>query len=85
MGKHKKLLRSEKAKVKLRTKKDKDKLLPKGLNITNVTFKSKKINIQEQLKGADESQILSRRKLDVKVKQQIKTNFFNSNNILFTI
>ncbi|XP_026479435.1 uncharacterized protein LOC113385820 [Ctenocephalides felis] len=49
MGKnnrHKKLLKSERAKVKL-----KGKTLPKGTNVTNTTFKVRKIIIGEQLKN----------------------------------
>lgn len=65
-SKHVKQLKSEKAKVKLKTSK-KAKLLPKGLNVTNTSFKTKKIVIQEQLKQQDSSEILSRRKLNVKV------------------
>lgn len=69
MGKnhrHQKQLKSEKAKVKLKTKGSK--LLPKGLNITDASFKVKKIVVREQLKHQDESQILSHRKLNVKVR-----------------
>lgn len=69
MGKnnrHQKNLKSEKAKVKLKTKKS-TKPLPKGLNVTDTTFKVKKIVIREQLKHHEESEILSRRKLNVKV------------------
>lgn len=49
MGKnnrHKKQLKSERAKVKL-----KGKTLPKGTNVTNTTFKVRKIIIGEQLKN----------------------------------
>ena len=67
MGKHKKNLRTEKSKVKLRSKQEKDRLLPKGLNITNVAFKTKKINIQSQLKQSDDSLIVNNKILDVKV------------------
>ncbi|XP_011496792.1 PREDICTED: testis-expressed sequence 10 protein homolog [Ceratosolen solmsi marchali] len=62
--KHQKQLKSEKAKVKLKTKGSKQ--LPKGLNITDTNFKVKKIVIREQLKQQDATQILSRRKLNVK-------------------
>ena len=86
MGKnnrHIKNLKSEKAKVKLKASK-KGKQLPKGLNITNTSFKTKKIVIQEQLKQQDSSEILSRRKLNVKV---IISFYFknpcNSNTIMF--
>lgn len=68
MGKnnrHKKNIKSEKSKVKL--KQTKAKLLPKGQNITDTTFKVKKIIIKEQLKEHEQSEILSRRKLNVKV------------------
>ncbi|XP_058794298.1 testis-expressed protein 10 homolog [Phymastichus coffea] len=67
MGKnhrHQKQLKSEKAKVKLKTKGSQS--LPKGLNITDASFKTKKIIIREQLKQQDETQILSRRKLNIK-------------------
>lgn len=59
-----KQLKSEKAKVKLKAKKAKQ--LPKGLNVTNPSFKVKKIVIREQLKQHNESDILSKRKLNVK-------------------
>ncbi|KAF7284700.1 hypothetical protein GWI33_021713 [Rhynchophorus ferrugineus] len=67
MGKnhrHKKDLKAEKAKTKL--KQTKTKFLPKGLNITNTTFKVKSIVIPEQLKKKDDEEILSKRKLNVK-------------------
>ncbi|XP_054008434.1 testis-expressed protein 10 homolog [Hylaeus anthracinus] len=67
MGKnnrHMKHLKSEKAKVKLKAKKAKP--LPKGLNVTDPTFKVKKIVIREQLKHHDDTEILSKRKLNVK-------------------
>lgn len=70
MGKaqrHKKVLRSEKAKIKLKAKSaPKTKFLPKGANVTDVNFKVKPIVIREQLKmNADES--WTRRKLSYKV------------------
>lgn len=68
MGKghrHQKHLKSEKSKVKLKGKGQKQ-LLPKGLNITDASFKVKKIIIQEQLKQGT-SEIVSKRKLNVKV------------------
>lgn len=68
MGKnhrHMKNLKSERAKIKLKTSK-KSNQLPKGLNVTNTSFKSKKIVIQEQLKQQDSTEVLSRRKLNVK-------------------
>lgn len=69
MGKnhrHQKQLKSEKAKVKLKTGTKQP--LPKGLNITDASFKVKKIVIREQLKQQDVTQILSHRKLNVKVR-----------------
>lgn len=63
--KHLKRLKSEKAKIKLKAKKTKH--LPKGLNVTDPTFKVKKIVIREQLKQHDETDILSKRKLNIKV------------------
>ncbi|XP_029043536.1 testis-expressed protein 10 homolog isoform X1 [Osmia bicornis bicornis] len=63
-NKHMKRLKSEKAKVKLKAKKTKN--LPKGLNVTDPSFKVKKIVIREQLKQRDETEILSKRKLNVK-------------------
>ncbi|XP_017884775.1 testis-expressed protein 10 [Ceratina calcarata] len=62
--KHLKRLKSEKAKVKLKTKKEKH--LPKGLNVTDTSFKVKKIIIREQLKQHDDTEILSKRKLNIK-------------------
>lgn len=59
--KHKK---AEKAKVKL--KGHATKFLPKGKNITNTTFKVRKIVLQEQLKTHDESQPLTKKKLNIK-------------------
>lgn len=62
--KHIKCLKSEKAKVKLKSKTNR---LPKNLNVTDTSFKAKKIVIREQLKHHDETEILSTRKLNVKV------------------
>ena len=56
--------KAEKAKVKL--KGHATKFLPKGKNITNTTFKVRKIVLQEQLKTPDLNQPLSRKKLNVK-------------------
>lgn len=73
MGKnhrHMKNLKSERAKIKLKTSK-KSNQLPKGLNVTNTSFKSKKIVIQEQLKQQDSTEVLSRRKLNVKVREKL--------------
>ncbi|KAL0279956.1 UNVERIFIED_CONTAM: hypothetical protein PYX00_001396 [Menopon gallinae] len=54
MGKYKKKLRAEKAKVKLKKKK-----LPKGQNITDTSFKVKKIITVEQLKQTKENEPVS--------------------------
>ncbi|XP_057666669.1 testis-expressed protein 10 homolog [Diorhabda carinulata] len=67
MGKnhrHKKNLKADKAKVKL--KQSKTNFLPKGLNETKATFKIKPIVLSEQLKEKNSQIPLSRRKLDVK-------------------
>lgn len=67
MGKnhrHKKNLKADKAKVKL--KQTKTKFLPKGQNVTNTTFKIKPIVLQEQLKEKQVDVPLSKRKLDIK-------------------
>lgn len=64
--KHKKFLKSEKAKVKLRLKGEKTKFLPKGANVTDTTFKVKPIVVPEQLKAKGDSEPLSKRKLNVK-------------------
>lgn len=63
-NKHIKQLKSEKAKVKLKAKKANQ--LPKGLNVTDPSFKVKKIVIREQLKQHDNSEVLSKRKLNLK-------------------
>ncbi|XP_047352512.1 testis-expressed protein 10 homolog isoform X1 [Vespa velutina] len=62
--KHLKHLKSEKAKVKLKAKKSK--LLPKGLNVTDTSIKVKKIMIREQFRQYNETEILSKRKLNIK-------------------
>ncbi|KAK3930384.1 Testis-expressed protein 10 [Frankliniella fusca] len=56
--------KAEKAKVKL--KGHATKFLPKGKNVTNTTFKVRKIVLQEQLKTPDGTQPLTRKKLNVK-------------------
>ncbi|XP_032669059.1 testis-expressed protein 10 homolog [Odontomachus brunneus] len=58
--KHLKRLRSEKAKIKLRSK------ITKPKNVTDTSFKTKKIIIPIQLKQHDETEILSTRKLNIK-------------------
>lgn len=68
MGKnhrHKKQLKSEKAKTKLKT--TKTKFLPKGLNVTDTSFKVKSIILPQQLKSNEETVPLSKRKLNVPV------------------
>lgn len=80
MGKnhrHKKDLKAEKAKTKL--KQSKTKFLPKGLNVTKTAFKIKPIVLPEQLKDKSSDDILSKRKLNVKVcKHQQHQNDLNN-------
>ncbi|XP_012230863.1 testis-expressed protein 10 homolog [Linepithema humile] len=64
-GKLSNRLKKEKAKVKLKAKKSTNQL-PKGLNITNTSFKVKKILIREQLQQRDETEIISTHKLNIK-------------------
>ncbi|XP_014472474.1 PREDICTED: testis-expressed sequence 10 protein homolog isoform X2 [Dinoponera quadriceps] len=61
--KHLKRLKSEKSKVKLKSKTNQ---LPKNLNVTDTSFTAKKIVIQKQLKHHDDTEILSTRKLNIK-------------------
>ncbi|XP_046674039.1 testis-expressed protein 10 homolog [Homalodisca vitripennis] len=65
MGKsgYKRFKKQEKAKVKLKGKKT---LLPKGQNVTNTTFKVKKIIVKEQLKDHGEHELLSKKHLNIK-------------------
>ena len=71
MGKHarktpyKKLLKEEKAKTKLKV--SHKTLLPKGQNITDTSFKVRKIVVKNQLKERG-GEIVSRSNLNVKVK-----------------
>lgn len=60
-GKHKRKLREEKSKTKLKGSK-----LPKGLNITKTDFKVRKIVIREQLKQLDTTEAHSSKNLNVK-------------------
>ncbi|KAL0103102.1 hypothetical protein PUN28_017442 [Cardiocondyla obscurior] len=62
--KHLKRLKSEKSKVKLKAKKSVQGL-PKGLNVTDTSFKVKKILVREQLKQRTETEVLSIRKLSI--------------------
>lgn len=62
---HKKFVKKEKARVKMR--KSYKTILPKGQNVTNTEFKVKRIVIREQLKERGENELLSvQRKLSVK-------------------
>lgn len=64
-NKHKKKLKSEKAKVKLKS--EKTKFLPKGQNVTDASFKIKPIVLVQQLGAKTSNEVLSKRKLNVKV------------------
>lgn len=77
MGLHKKKLRAEKAKVKL-----KGSILPKGLNVTKTDFKVKKIVIREQLREVQESDLLSSKNLNVKVSSLFHRKTRNLTNLL---
>lgn len=70
MPKHKKFLKSEKAKIKLKGAK-----LPKGLNVTKTDFKVKKIVIREQLKDAFNEDGTVIRKQNVKVSKNLTFDF----------
>ncbi|XP_068633857.1 testis-expressed protein 10 [Battus philenor] len=59
---YQKFLKSEKAKTKLKGKKE----LPKGTNVTKTNFKVKKIIIKEQLKKHGQTEFLSSKKLNAK-------------------
>ncbi|XP_045499294.1 testis-expressed protein 10 [Colias croceus] len=72
---HKKFLKAEKSKTKLKGKKDKE--LPKGTNVTKTNFKVKKIVIKEQLKKHAQTEALSTRKLNVK-ELLSRLNHFNA-------
>lgn len=69
-GKLSKRLKKEKTKVKLKAKKSTNQL-PKGLNVTNTSFKVKKILIREQLQHRDETEVISTHKLNIKVRKTI--------------
>ncbi|VVC91998.1 unnamed protein product [Leptidea sinapis] len=73
---YQKFLKAEKAKTKLKGKKDKE--LPKGTNVTKTNFKVKKIVIKEQLKKHVQSETLSTRKLNVK-ELLTRLSHFNTN------
>ncbi|PNF43613.1 hypothetical protein B7P43_G03110, partial [Cryptotermes secundus] len=62
-GRHKKFTRKEKSKVKLKTKKT---VLTKAQNVTDTSFKVRKIVLKEQLKSAVLNEPQTRRNLSVK-------------------
>lgn len=70
MGKagYKRFKKQEKAKVKLKGNKT---LLPKGQNVTDTTFKVKKIVVKEQLKQHGEQELLTKKHLNIKVSLKI--------------
>ncbi|XP_050548114.1 testis-expressed protein 10-like, partial [Daktulosphaira vitifoliae] len=61
---HKKFLKKEKSKVKLKV--SHQTLLPKGQNVTNTNFKVQKIVLKGQLKERGEHEILSKGNLNIK-------------------
>lgn len=66
MGKGHRLLKkkkAEKSKVKLKGAKH----LPKGTNVTDTSFKIKQIVVREQLKVVNNLELLTSRKLNIKV------------------
>lgn len=65
MPKHKKFLKSEKAKIKLKGVK-----LPKGLNVTKTDFKVKKIVIKEQITDTHNQDGTVIRKHNIKVSRE---------------
>lgn len=72
MGKnqrHKKNVKAERAKTKL--KDSKTKFLPKGANVTDVNFKVKAIVIKEQLKSNLIEEPTSRRNLNLHVSRTL--------------
>lgn len=73
---YQKFLKAEKAKTKLKGKKDKE--LPRGTNVTKTNFKVKKIVLKEQLKKHGDNEALSIRKLNLK-ELLSRLNHFNTN------
>ena len=63
-GRHKKFVRKEKSKVKLKAKKT---VLTKAQNVTDTNFKVRKIVLREQLKNGV-SEVQTKRKLNVRVR-----------------
>lgn len=63
-GHHRKALRKEKSKVKLKAKKT---VLTKAQNVTDTSFKVRKIVLREQLKSGVSDEMQMMRKQNVKV------------------
>lgn len=61
MTRHKKFLKSEKIRTKLKGSK-----LPKGLNVTKTEFKVRKIVIPDQLRARGADEVLSRNRLNIR-------------------
>lgn len=61
MTRHKKFLKSEKTRTKLKAAK-----LPKGLNVTKTEFKTRKIIIPDQLRLRGANEILSKNRLNLR-------------------
>ncbi len=82
-AKHKKEFRKEKNKIKLKltfktekSARKKGSLLPKGLNVTDTSFKTKKIVLPDNLRPTEDSGIpLSNRKQSFKVNSNLLVNF----------
>lgn len=66
---HRKFIKKEKSKVKLKV--SHKTLLPKGQNITDTNFKVRKIVLHGQLKERGEHEILSKGNLNIKVRTPI--------------
>lgn len=69
---HRKFVKKEKSKVKLKVSHKTP--LPKGQNVTDTNFKVRKIVLQGQLKERGQHEILSKGNLNIKVSPKI--NFF---------
>lgn len=61
---HKKIKKEQKTKVKVKSSKTE---LPKGQNVTDTSFKVRKIQLKEQFPGHDDSESTPGRKLNIKV------------------
>jgi pre-rRNA-processing protein IPI1 len=68
---HRKFIKKEKSKVKLKV--SHQTLLPKGQNVTDTNFKVRKIVLQGQLKERGAHEILSKRNLNIKVHTSLST------------